>query len=401
MKLGIMGGSFNPPHPGHIRYAQGAADYLKLDRILMVPTADPPHKNLAVESPPPGERLDMCRIAARKHPEIQVSGIEIERGGKSYTVDTLKEIRKSYPEDQLFLIMGMDMFLSFDRWYMPRDICSMAVIAAACREDKDSTRLDQVDRMRQKIEQEFGGSTVLIPLEYVEMSSTTVRRMLALGCGADCLDPEIYSYICEKGLYTTGKNRKGLPVDQLRDDAFSLHDPERLDHVAGCEKTAAELARRWGADQELARRAAILHDVTKALKLPQQLILAERYGIIQKIGGKRFPTVNHAFTASEAARRVYGECDEVCSAICWHTTGKENMSVLEKIIYLADFIEPTRSFEGVEYFRDLAYKDLDECLCRSLEHSLDYLAERGMDIHPLTRRAYEFAAAQCERKGII
>jgi len=211
----------------------------------------------------------------------------------------------------------------------------------------------------------------------------------------------VFDHIKKIGAYTTGKSRKGLTVDELRHDAFSLHDEKRLPHVSGCEETAAKLAKHWGVNEETARRAAILHDVTKAVKLPQQLILAERYGIIHKIDAKRFPTVNHAFTASAVAQHVYGESEEVCSAIRWHTTGREKMSVLEKIIYLADFIEPTRTFDGVENFRELAYKDLDECLCRSLEHSLNYLAGREVDIHPLTRQAYEFAAAKCERKGII
>ncbi len=401
MRLGILGGSFNPPHPGHIRYALGAAEYLKLDKVLMIPAADPPHKQLALGSPEPEKRLEMCRIAAREYPVIEVSDIELNRDGKSYTVDTLRKLRENYPNDELFLIMGMDMFLSFDKWYLPGEICSMATIVMACREGKDSSRMTQADLMEQKICSEFGGSVIRIPLDFIEMSSTTVRRMLVFGCGEYCLDKDVHSFIMKSGAYTTDTERKGMALDELRDDAFSLHDEKRITHVAGCEEAAAKLAQRWGADEENARRAAILHDITKALKLPQQLILAERYGIIHKIDAKRFPTVNHAFTASVVAEYVYGESEDVCSAIRWHTTGKENMSVLEKIIYLADFIEPTRSFDGVDYFRELAYKDLDECLCRSLEHSLNYLADGGKNIHPATRQAYEFAATQCERIGII
>lgn len=401
MRLGILGGSFNPPHPGHIRYALGAAEHLKLDKVMMVPAADPPHKKLAYGSPEPAKRLEMCRFAAREYPVIEVSDIELLREGKSYTVDTLGEIRKNYPDDDLFLIMGMDMFLSFDKWYMPETICSMATIVVACREGKDSSRTDLADMMEKKIVSEFGGSVVRIPLDYIEMSSTTVRRMLVFDCGEYCLDRDVYDFIRKTGAYTTGKNRKALTLDELRTDAYSLHDEKRIPHVSGCEETAAKLAEHWKIHVESARRAAILHDVTKAAKLPQQLILAERYGIIHKMDAKRFPTVNHAFTASAVAQHVYGESEEVCSAICWHTTGKEKMSDLEKIIYIADFIEPTRTFDGVDNFRELAYKDLDECLCRSLEHSLNYLAGREVDIHPITRQAYEFAAAQCERKGII
>ena len=401
MRLGILGGSFNPPHPGHIRYALGAAEHLKLDKVMMVPAAEPPHKKLAYGSPKAEDRLEMCRLAAKEYPVIEVSDIELLREGKSYTVDTLGEIRQNYPNDELFLIMGMDMFLSFDKWYKPKTICSMATIVMACREGKDSSRLKQADLMEKKIVSEFGGSVVRIPLDYIEMSSTTVRRMLVFGCGEYCLNDAVYDFILKNDAYTMGKDRKNLALDELRSDAYSLHDEKRIPHVSGCEETAAKLAMRWGVNVETARRAAILHDVTKAVKLPQQLILAERYGIIHKMDAKRFPTVNHAFTASAVAQHVYGESEEVCSAICWHTTGKEKMSVLEKIIYIADFIEPTRTFDGVDQFRELAYKDLDECLCRSLEHSLNYLADRGVDMHPMTRQAYEFAAAQCERKGII
>ena len=133
MRIGVYGGSFNPPHTGHTLAAAELIEKLKLDKLLIVPAADPPHKSLALGSPGPLDRLAMCQSAFYRVPKTEICDIELRREGKSYTVDTLAELRAAHPRDQFFLVMGTDMFLSFDSWREPERIASMAALAVVHR----------------------------------------------------------------------------------------------------------------------------------------------------------------------------------------------------------------------------------------------------------------------------
>ena len=129
MRIGIYGGSFNPPHTGHILAVSELIRNLKLDLLLIVPAADPPHKSLPDGSPTPEERLSLCSTAFAEIPGVEICDIEVRRNGKSYTVDTLTELRTLYPHDELILVMGTDMFLSFGTWREPEQIAALASMA--------------------------------------------------------------------------------------------------------------------------------------------------------------------------------------------------------------------------------------------------------------------------------
>ena len=134
-RIGIFGGSFNPPHLGHILAVREFREKLTLDRVLLIPAATPPHKTLTANSPAADHRLEMTRLAAAELPFAEVSDIELRREGASYTADTIEALRRVYPQDEFFLLMGTDMFLSFDTWYQPERIAAQATIAVAHRED--------------------------------------------------------------------------------------------------------------------------------------------------------------------------------------------------------------------------------------------------------------------------
>lgn len=127
-KIGVFGGTFNPPHAGHLLAAEEVKKALGLDRILFVPDAWPPHKAMPEGSPAPEQRLEMVRAAVKGLDIAEVSDMELRRGGKSYTADTLRLLKAQYPEDRLYLITGTDMFLSLHNWYAPEEICRHAVI---------------------------------------------------------------------------------------------------------------------------------------------------------------------------------------------------------------------------------------------------------------------------------
>lgn len=156
--------------------------------------------------------------------------------------------------------------------------------------------------------------------------------------------------------------------------------PRRMRHTLGCTETAARLARRWGAPQPAARMAGLLHDVTKELSIEDQLNLCKKHGIILNNVQKQVPSLLHALTGAKVAEAEFGAPPEVCSAIRWHTTGREDMALLEKIIWLSDLIEPSRKpFPGLDEIRNQAERDLNAALLSGMDRTIEYLlAKRQM-----------------------
>ena len=166
---------------------------------------------------------------------------------------------------------------------------------------------------------------------------------------------------------------------------------KRIPHIRGCEEEAVRLALRWGADPEAARRAGILHDCTKYLDLAEQLKLCDEYGIVLDDLEQKAVKLLHSKTGAAIARHVYGAPDEVCDAIYWHTTGKADMTLLEKVLYLADYIEPSREeFPGLKELRRLAYEDLDQALLLGCRLTIEDMEERGVPVHTNTLQARDW-----------
>ena len=227
-------------------------------------------------------------------------------------------------------------------------------------------------------------------MDPIGISSADLRRMLTFRCADEFLTPEMWEYINENSLNCEVRDLCGLSLAELEQVVIGLLKPSRIAHVLGCRDTAVELARIWGADETDAARAALLHDITKALDGPLQLTLCWSYGEILDGFSMRNPKTLHALTGSLVAKKIFGENQAVVDAICSHTTGKPDMNMLEKIIYVADYMEPNRDFPGVEQLRQLAYTDLDGALKLGLTMTLQLLMEQGRDISPESRQALEF-----------
>ena len=396
MKIGIYGGTFNPPHLGHMAAARTVMDALKLDKLLLMPAAVPPHKALPESTPAQEHRLAMVeRLAdALDQPDkVEVSALELCRKGKSFTSDTLEEIHRQYPKAELWLLMGSDMFLTLHQWHDTKTILRLAKICAFGRREQDGEAV--FAPQKEYLVREFGAEIVTITLPgLVEVSSTQLRELLQREKGHEYLLPAVYGYILMHRLYGTHKCLKCLELPELRACSYSMIRHKRVAHVMGVEEEAVKLAKFWGADPELARHAAILHDCTKYLNLKEQLKLCEKYGVVLDDLERQAVKLLHAKTGACIARYVFGEPDEVYEAIFWHTTGKDNMTLLDKILYLADYIEPNRDFDGVEQLRKLAYTDLDQALFLGVDSSIREMEERGYLIHSNTRRARQFLLEQ-------
>lgn len=394
-RIGIYGGTFNPPHIGHIRAAESAVEKLRLDKLLVIPSCISPHKPLPEGSASATQRLEMLQIALDDKSKITVSDLEISRGSVSYTYETVAQIAQQFPYAERILIMGTDMFFSFETWKYPDQILkntSLAVLYRSC-----SDRMAVLEEKKKQLEQS-GANIYFVENPVTEISSTDVRRMLAFDC-ADAFLPEgVGAYIRVNGLYGTNQRLCGLSMEQLEQKVISLLNPNRVVHVLGCRQTAKELAQRYGANIVDAQRAALLHDITKAIDGPLQLTLCQEYGIKLDEFSAHNPKTLHALTGSLVAQKIFGEKPEVVAAIASHTTGKAAMNTLEKIVYVADYMEPNRKFPDVDRLRLLAFEDLDGALRMGLEMTLSMLKEQGRDISPESAQALQYLNEK-EKKG--
>ncbi len=200
MKILIYGGSFNPPHLGHFNIAKAAFDFLNPDRFLIIPANIPPHKMMDADSPTPVQRLEMCKLAfggLTDDCRVEISDLELQREGKSYTVYTLEELHLEFPQDELFLLIGSDSFFDFEKWYRFEDIMKLCTLCVSARENGIQDRLfDQ----KKEFETRYSAKSVIIPSIPLEASSSSFRQSPG---NTALLSPAVSDYIHCNKLYKT------------------------------------------------------------------------------------------------------------------------------------------------------------------------------------------------------
>ncbi len=209
--MGILGGTFNPPHVGHLSVARHAHARLSLDQVLLIPVHTPPHKPTGEEDPGPRHRLAMTALLAESEPWMEASDLEVQRGGPSYTVDTLTAIHVRHPGDELTLIVGADMARTLPQWRQPQQILRLARLAVAERDDTAQREIRQV--LAPLIAAAGVGEddrVTFLEMEPVDVSSSQIRELLAAGRGVDDLvPPAVAEYIAGHGLYRAGAGEAG------------------------------------------------------------------------------------------------------------------------------------------------------------------------------------------------
>lgn len=196
MRTGVFGGAFNPVHFGHIQLLNSYLNSLSLDRVIAIPTADPPHKSgadLASEE----DRMNMLSLAFGDNPKVVLSDIEFKLGGKSYTYNTLKELKKLYPEDSFYLFVGSDQYLSFDTWYKPNEILSMATLCTMARKKSDFEKLFEYKSTHENMQ-----DSIISDFKIIEVSSSEIRKRIKAKDSVSGMLPEaVEKYIKEHRLY--------------------------------------------------------------------------------------------------------------------------------------------------------------------------------------------------------
>ena len=371
MRIGILGGTLDPVHAGHIRVAQLAREHLGLDRVMLLPAGDPPHK-----LPPTSkqDRLEMARLAAQGCEGLFACGVEILREGVTYTVDTMRELASANPNTQWFYLVGADTLDVLDSWRSFAEVARMCVFAVFGRAKEDVS----TEKMR-ALDRKYGARFEVLPFHGPDVSSTEIRRRVAQGASIAGLVPEaVEEYIRRRGLYLCAMSKEEI-LSILKGSL----KPARYVHTLGVAETAKRLAPRYGIDPMRAELAGLLHDCAKYLPIGEMRALAAR---VPDVDAAEMEAVSvlHAPAGCVLAAERFGVQDPgILSAIRRHTLGAPGMSALDALIYTADFIEPNREdFPGLESARSLAQSDLFAGMRRCTELTNQHLAEQGRRPHP-------------------
>lgn len=384
-RIALFGGTFDPIHNGHIELAREFAALLSLDQVLLMPTFMPPHK-LKSDMAPAVDRLAMCRLACAPYKELAVSDLEINRRGASFTVLTLEQLKKQYPDGELYLLTGADMFLTLGTWYRFADIARLATLCAAPRNDADAACLRAY---AEELEAQ-GARCVVAEFKVPALSSTAIRERLQNGEELrDEVPPEVAAYIAAHGLYTKNRvylNREEQYIDIIR----GRLTPRRFEHSLAVARQAEYLAKKYGADPEKARIAGLLHDILKDTDDDSQLQIFKDFDILLDAVEQQAPKLWHAHAGAVFLRHILGITDEeILNAVRYHTTARAGMTLAEIVLYLADFTSDDRDYPDVDVMRELTERDLDEAMRYALAYTIDDLRANNRPVHPDTLACYE------------
>ncbi len=386
MRIGVFGGTFNPIHNGHLALARGCADSFSLDSVLVIPALIPPHK-VTEELPSPDHRLELCRLAFIDDNRFIISDMEIARGGVSYTVDTLGEIKRQHPEDDLFLIMGGDMFLTLSNWRNPQKIFNLASIVTCPREYGELASLQKKARELSMM----GASAFVCEQLPLPLSSTEIREGNApidKSIPPVCLD-----YIKQNGLYGYKESDYPWPYERYISEAHQMLSAKRLHHSMMVAEEAKKLASHYGEEPNTAYVAGIVHDLCKESSSAHLLQILAKSDIIYGSAFKKTPKVWHGFAAAGYIKwELSIHNARIINAVRYHSTGRADMQSLEKIIYLADLISEDREYHGVEEMRQISYESLDQAMLKALSFQITDLVSKGSPVYDETFNAYNFFA---------
>lgn len=365
--IGILGGSFNPIHYGHLQMAKVAMEELRLDRVFLIPAGDPPHKS--DELADKRHRLRMAELAAES--PLEVSSMEIDRTGKTYTVDTLEALQAMYADASLVMIIGADTLGEIATWKSSERVFSLCRFAVVSRGD---IQMPEVP----------GARVTHIKAQVPPISATGIRGRVAAGLSlADYTPPEVEAYIGMHRLYHPPRRMEEAEIlRQLKNDLSK----ERYAHVVCTRWMINQLAKRWGYDMERAGLTALLHDCAKEMSLDAMRAFVDAQGASVDSRRKQTKALLHAPASAERARAFYGVTDpEILRAIWYHNTGCTPMSLLAELLFVADFTEPSRRmFPALGTIRRLAMIDLRAAVREVYETKLEYMHAKGIEAHPDT-----------------
>lgn len=369
MKIGLYGGSFNPPHSVHTELASLFAKQYGLDVLYICPNNSSAFYKETVEGITPEHRYNMCRIAFAGiakdlSTKVIVSDMEIRRGGNTYTVDTVEALLAENPDaDRIFVLCGTDMIKSLPSWHNAERLFELATFVHARRGEDTNVVVP--------------GARIL-PLDFTpkNISSSQIRS------GKDgyngCLR-EVLDYMNSNLLY---HKDKVYDIERIKEYAKAHEKETRYIHTLGVVKCALEMRKSVSPhlSENTVEAAALLHDITKILTNEEHIAIFNETGFSDYDKDKDCK-IFHSRSGAMTARKEFGVSDAVYGAIYRHTTGAYGMNILDKIIYLADYIEENRTYTDCVELRNFYQKQMSKAdtLAKKLI-ALDTVMKRAMDI---------------------
>lgn len=377
-RIGIMGGTFDPIHEGHIQMARAAMKEAKLDRVLMIPTGNPPHKQGIT---PAEDRWKMLCAACAQEEGLYPDRLELDRPGVIYTIDTLSILKEKYPKADLYYIIGADTLMELCHWRDYERVLSMCTFLVCPRAWHYTPAQLTLERKRLT---ELGGSIVMLDMEPVDVSSTALREALQKGEPTPLLPVAVREYCGIKGLY--GMARRIPQADAWMDKLFAALNRKRFAHTLCVAHTSRQLARAHGLDVRRAEIAGLLHDCAKCLPLEEMRAITRAHSLTGDESLMESGALLHSLTGAYLAAAEYGvEDPDILRAIACHTTGKPEMTRLDMAVYLADKIEPTREeYPLLNKVRLMAQLSLEKAMLLSIEGTSKYVKKGGKALHPAT-----------------
>ena len=392
MKICIFGGTFDPIHKGHLHIAKNALSEFSLDKVIFMPSGVSYMKK---DVTPSIHRFNMIKEAIKGIDGFEISDIEIKREGYTYTADTLDQLKIIYPSDDLYFLIGTDTLFMIEKWYKFEYLLENLKFLVADRNDPESMK--KADELKDK----YNADIQFMNCDFYNISSTELRKEIA--------DTNYDEYICkdinESVFDYIKSNHLYKPLTDAEMITLLSKDlkESRLIHTLGVMNTASALAKANGADIKKCEKAALLHDCAKYMPIDEMIAICERNFIELNNLEKVDEGLLHSKAGACLACEKYGIKDsEIIEAIKWHTTGKPDMSLIEKIIFISDYIEPNRTHsDKLPMYRMIAMVDINLVCMNILKDTIDYLESINKKIDSKTIETYQFYKKLIEERDKI
>lgn len=386
--IAVLGGTFNPIHLAHLAMAKYVYAIGSYDEILFIPTGAPPHKVNDFYIVDKTHRWNMCMLAIKEYEYFNISDIEMKRKGNSYTLDTLKALIKEYPNNNYTLIIGADSLMNLTNWHKPKELFKLANFLVINRPGYEQ----EIEKRIAYLRENYQVHILSMNMPEMDISSSNIRHLINNNMSiSDMVPSEVEQYIISNMLYKTSIYLN-MHFEEAKKILKKNISEKKYLHSISVEKVAAKLAKLHGVDVEKASIAGLLHDCAKGINHKKRNELIKTNSILINQAEINNPDLLHAKLGPIIAKEVYGVTDnEILSAIECHTTGKPNMTELDKIIYIADYIEPNRApFPRIDFIRHAATISLDDALLEILKDTLEYLDNKKSTIDARTLETFMF-----------
>lgn len=373
MKIGILGGSFNPIHNGHILLSKECLDKFSLDKIIFLPNANPPHKKINFFTFL--DRVNMINLAISEYKNFCISYLEKDKKKIHYSYDTIKE---NFKGEDVYFIMGDDEFLNIRTWYRYDDFLKICKIIVFFR----NYNLDYILEKNKEIVEKYNIN--FLKNEKILISSSDIRYRIKNKLSIKgFVDEKVFDYIYNKLNF--------FDIEKIKEDLRKKLKENRYYHSLRVADYCKFLARIYGVDENRAYLCGLLHDCAKNNEDFYLLNDEISSFVVFDKDEEKNKFLWHSLIGAVVSKKIYKvEDDEIFSAIRYHTTAKENMTMLEKILFISDKIEPKRDYDGVSYLREIVKKDIDLSIIEFLNLNFKYLKEKGQSIHPLSIKAKKY-----------